>query len=92
MKYLYNVTNAGGVKLNQVLQCLFQKNMYPALHLRPSGARDFGRHRVRGVAEEIQEFCCYREELVVARGVMPDPGDVLSRVAGRKSCHTGVHR
>ena len=61
MKY-YNVTNARGVKLNHVLQCLFQKNMYPALHLRPSGARDF------------------------------DPGDVLSRVAERKSCHTGVHR
>ena len=30
MKY-YNVTNAGGVKFNHVLQCLFQKNMYPAL-------------------------------------------------------------
>ena len=47
---------------------------------------------MRGVAKGTQEFGCHREELAVARGVMPDPGDVLSRVAERKSCHTGVHR
>ena len=88
------MTNAGGGGSNLTMCCsvCFRRTCTQHLHLRTSGARDFGRHRVRGVAKGTQEFCCHRGELAVARGVMPDPGDVLSRVAERKSCHTGVHR
>ena len=86
------MTNAGGSNLTMCCSVCFRRTCTQYLHLRPSGARDFGRHRVRGVAKGTQEFCCHRKELAVARGVMPDPGDVLSRIAERKSCHTGVHR
>ena len=81
----------GGSNLTMCCSVRFRRTCTQHLHLRPSGARDFGRH-LRGVAKGTQEFCCHREELAVAQGVMPDPGDVLSRVAERKYCHTGVHR
>ena len=88
------MTNGGVSNLTMCCSVCFRRTCTRHLHLRPSGARNFGRHRERGVAEGTQEFCCHREELAVAEGggVMSDPGDMLSRVAERKSCHMGVHR
>ena len=58
----------GESNLTMCCSVRFRRTCTQHLHLRPSGARDFGRHRVRGVAKGTQEFCCHREELAVARG------------------------